>query len=151
MAKVIVDKSQYYVIDDDGKIIVPPGRYDYIDDFVYGLARVRSHGIPKRTDDIIGFVNDDWELITDPVLVAEDIENLKSDMLKNPDKYSNWGIIEETGDEVVKCEYDEIWSFKKPGLYSTKLVKANTTRRIYLSDLSHIAPIAPWRVRQSRT
>lgn len=149
MAKVIIENSKYSVIDDQGNIIVPFGKYKFIDEFVYGLARVKTYGIPRRTDDIAGYVNDNWEFITDEKLVSKHIEAIKEDMAENPEKYSSWGIINEYGEEVLECEYDEIWCFKKPGLYSTRFIKGENEGQIYLSDLSDEAPVAPWKRKRS--
>lgn len=149
MAKVIVDKSSYSVIDDDGEIIVPPGKYDFIDNFIYGLARVRTHGKSRRTDDIEGFVDDNWDYVTDKDIVARHIEEIKKDMMDRPEDYSSWGIINEEGIEVIASIYDEIWGFNRPGLFSTTVIKNGEKSRIYLADISSSAPVAPWKRKES--
>lgn len=38
--RTIFDGVNYYVVDNNGNYIIPPGKYDYIDGFRYGYARV---------------------------------------------------------------------------------------------------------------
>lgn len=78
---VILDYNKWRVEDAQGNIIVPPGKYDYIDCFDRcGLARVKK-------DRKVDFINPDKST---------------KDM---------WGIINSKGEEVLEVKYSQIWKF----------------------------------------
>ena len=75
-----------------GNIIVPPGKYDYIDGFdKCGLARVKIDG-------------------------KEDISNPE-----NSTK-DRWGIIDTKGTEVLPIKYDAVWAFYNKNRKSTRVM-----------------------------
>lgn len=92
---------QYGVIDVDGTEIVPFGKYNWIDGFDKGLARVKI-GTPN------GLM----------------------------DKGSKWGLIDETGKEILPVEYDEIWSFYGKDRFTAKVVKGDCSQNMILANLS---------------
>ena len=88
------DKFQYGVTDNDGKVIVPFGKYGWISGFDHGLARVKS---------ISGLIRVDRGTV----------------VVKNP----KWGIIDMKGNEVLPVECDEVWNFLGKGRNSTRVIK----------------------------
>ncbi len=87
------DKYQYGVIDNTGEMVVPLGKYAWISGYDHGLARVKS-------------------IFGDESL---DLESGKIEKAK-------WGIIDESGKEVLPVIYDEIWNFFKKGRNNTRVV-----------------------------
>lgn len=85
---------QFSVLDNEGNIIVPCGKYSWISGFDNGLARVKSF---KGLDEY----------------------NPKTGLAENP----KWGIIDLKGNEVLPAIYDEIWNFEGKCRNSTKVVK----------------------------
>lgn len=127
------EKYQYGVTDQDGNVIVPFGKYEFIDGFDHGLARVRGKGLlfyPKqkryRFDSI-----EEW-LNADPNAVPIDQEK---DRKEHPELYSKWGIINERGEEVLPVEYDSIWKFLGKGRTSTKVEKGGISSYVDFLDL----------------
>ena len=77
----ILQNNKWRVEDQKGNIIIPPGKYDFIDGFDQcGLARVKKDG---KKD----FVN--------PENSTEDV----------------WGIVNSKGEEVLELKYSQIWAF----------------------------------------
>ena len=77
----------YAVIDFNGNFIVPFGKYNYIDGYDTGVARVK---LGKMTNGI-------------------------------QDSGSQWGIIDENGNEILKPVYSNIWSFYNKALQYTRV------------------------------
>ena len=86
-------KYQCGVMDSAGEMVVPFGKYGWISGFDHGLARVKS-------------------IWGDAYI---DFETGKTEKAK-------WGIIDESGNEVLPVIYDEIWNFLKKGRSSTKVI-----------------------------
>lgn len=139
---IVVQHSDYKwgVIDTNGNIIVPFGKYGWIDGFDSGLARVRSHGHSGRVGNELLIIKDfdNWD-------VVEGKDNIQryhdEDRLNNPQKYAKWGIINKEGEEVLPVEYDDIWNFLGKGRLSTKVVKNGAESDVYFHDLNPSLPI----------
>ena len=87
----ILKDDKWSVIDRNNNVVVPPGKYDYIDGFdKCGLARVKINGKVH---------------IFDP----------------KKNTYDKWGLIDTKGDEILPLEYSEIWSFYNKGRKSTSV------------------------------
>ncbi|MGN0232539.1 MAG: WG repeat-containing protein [Muribaculaceae bacterium] len=84
--------GKWHVVAADGHEVVPFGRYDWIEGFYYGLARVR--------------------------------------------RGSKWGIIDETGTEVLPVEYDSVWKFLDKDRRTTYVEKNGSKTLIWLGDLT---------------
>ena len=93
--------GKYGVINIYGEEIIPFGKYDYIDGFARGLARVKK--------------------------------GKTSSCLK--DNGNKWGVIDESGNEVLPVEYDEIWNFYGKNRWTTKIVKNGIAKSILLLSL----------------
>lgn len=93
--------GQYAVIKIDGTEVVPFGKYNWIDGFDNGLARVK-------------------------------IGSMTNGQKENENK---WGLIDESGNEVLSVEYDNIWSFYNKKRTTTKVVKDGAAQNIVLSKL----------------
>ncbi len=100
------DKFLYGVTDNDGKVIVPFGKYGWISGFDHGLARVKS---------IFGQVGID----------------LETGAVENP----KWGIIDMQGNEVLPVEYDEVWNFLGKGRNSTRVIKDDQSFDFFFDGL----------------
>lgn len=89
----ILQDNKWRVEDTNSNIIVPPGKYDYIDGFdVCGLARVKRDG---KTD------------IDNPSKSTKDV----------------WGIINTKGEEVLELKYSQIWVFYTKNRKTTKVFR----------------------------
>jgi hypothetical protein len=87
----ILQHNMWRVEDQEGNIIIPPGKYDFIDGFdKCGLARVKKN----RKED---FIN--------PEKSTKDV----------------WGIVNTKGEEVLKLKYSEIWIFYNKKRRTTKV------------------------------
>lgn len=139
---IVVQHSNYEwgVIDKNGNIIVPFGKYGWIDGFDSGLARVRSHGHSGRVGNAILIIKDleNWD-------VVEGKDNIQryhdEERLKKPQNYAKWGIINEAGEEVLPVEYDDVWNFLGKDRISTKVVKNGVEFDIFFHDLNPSLPI----------
>lgn len=89
----------YAVFSEDGSIVIPFSRYDYIDGFDGGFARVKK-GQPGS--------------------------------LEHPD--DKWGIIDESGNEVVPLEYDHIEPFYQKNLEFCIVEKPGLRQEFNLRD-----------------
>jgi hypothetical protein len=131
---------QWAVIDDQGNIVVPLGKYAYIDGFENGLARVHTVGDSGRKTDVnaIKFLNyknrnKDRELSFN--------EFIRQDRKENPNKYAKWGIINENGEEVLPVIYDDVWKFYGKDLSFTNVEKDGARSKVYFHDLDPSIPL----------
>lgn len=122
----------------DAEFIVPFGKYEWIEGFDHGLSRVRTHGLTGYTKNITAIFDDDWNEITDRKIIEEKEAEYR---MKHPEKYAKWGIIDETGKEVLPTEYDEIWKFYGKNRLSTKVVKDGVEDEIYFHNLNSSIPM----------
>ena len=118
--------------------IVPFGKYEWIEGFDHGLSRVRTHGLTGYTKNITAIFDDDWNEITDRKIIEEREAEYR---MKHPEKYAKWGIIDETGKEVLPTEYDEIWKFYGKNRLSTKVVRDGVEYEIYFHSLNSSIPM----------
>lgn len=104
---ITVQDTEYRwgVIDPDGNIIVPFGKYAWIDGFQNGLAKVIGHN-DTTSPNIVATFDDDWNLVPKTNRVAEQ------------------GIIDEAGVEVLPLEY-RIWKFYGKDFPTIKYFKGN--------------------------
>ena len=137
--KVIQNNRYDWGVEDiHGNIIVPYGKYAWIDGFDQGLARVRTEGQITYTKNIgaIYSINEESrfeEVTTDPELIHQIIIE---DKQERPEVFAKWGIINEKGEEVLPVEYDEIWKFLGKNLSSTKVVKDGVDSIVYFDKLN---------------
>lgn len=104
--KVVVnDNHKYGVLDKSDNVIVPFGKYGWISGFDHGLARVKSFCGKQRVDLLTGIT-----------------------------EYPKWGIIDESGNEVLPVEYDEIWNFFEKNRDDTLVYQNGTRKRFLLSS-----------------
>lgn len=123
--KVIQNSRRQWGVEDlEGNVIVPYGKYEWIDGFDQGLARVRTVGQITYTKNIeelyVGVGSGNVEIITNQ---GEIHQRVLKDRENRPEVFAKWGIINEKGEEVLPVEYDEIWKFLGKNLSSTKVVK----------------------------
>ena len=118
--------------------IVPFGKYEWIEGFDHGLSRVRTHGLTGYTKNITAIFDDDWNEITDRKIIEEKEAEYR---MKHPEKYAKWGIIDETGKEVLPTEYDEIWKFYGKNRLSTKVVRDGVEYDICFHSLNSSIPM----------
>ncbi len=104
VASFMNSDGQYGVMDKYWNLIVPFGKYDWISDFSYGLARVRKGGIF-------------------PTTFPTTIEGNTISMKKTLEGDNLWGIINSNGKIVLPLEYDDIWKFEGRGFLKTTAVK----------------------------
>ena len=126
--------GQFGIVDSEGHIIVPFGKYGWIDRFSHGLARVRTEGDPGRYRGKYMIVD------LDPYREIQGEENIKKyiaeDRKQHPDKYAKWGIINEKGEEVLPLEYDDVWGFYGKDLDYTTVEKDGKSKRIAFEILN---------------
>lgn len=89
---VIVFETTDYkwgVKDINGKVIVPTGKYDWIDGFDHGLARVRTSGnIGYTRNTVFNIDSETGEIVTErEALIAIEEKNCKA----HPEKFAKWG------------------------------------------------------------
>ena len=123
----VIQRSDYTwgVIDSDNNIIVPFGKYEWVDGFDHGLCRVRSKGATNFANKSKYEACGNW----DDLGTEKDVKPAK------------WGIINEAGEEVLPVEYDEIWNFCGKGRFSTKVVKEGKTSEVFFHDLNPNLPV----------
>lgn len=132
--KVIQNSDrQWGVTDLKGNVIVPFGKYGWIDGFDSGLARVCDHGAMYYHKNIIGIIDFENDTIIEGDAITAEYDRIRKE---KPDYYSKWGIINESGEEVLPLEYDEIWKFYGKNRLSTKVVKDGVTSEIYFHTLN---------------
>ena len=136
--KVVRNGSyKWGVTDLDGNVIVPFGKYAWIDGFERGLARVRGLGQLHYFKNVILTIGDNNEVTTDP----DRIRQLNEEEYKaHPERFSKWGIINEKGEEVLPMEYDNIWKFYGKNRFSTRVEKDGKSRQVYFHDLNPNLP-----------
>lgn len=130
---------QWGVINKDGTIVVPFGKYGWIDGFDSGLARVRSHGHSGRVGNAILIIQDLEK--GDSIEGKDNIQRfLDEDRKINSDRYAKWGIINEKGEEVLPVEYDDVWNFYGKNRISTRVEKDGVKWDIFFHELNPDLP-----------
>lgn len=126
----VVENKEYQwaVIDNQGHVVVPFGKYGWIDRFDSGLARVRARTVSERARDaVVKYFN---------------LSNGKSSgVICKGANNEKWGIINESGEEVLPLIYDSIWKFCGKNRHSTKIEKDGKTSEVYFHDLNPSLPI----------
>ena len=112
---VVQNKNfQWGVIDKNNNIVVPFGKYAWIDGFQNGLAKVISHDdtsqVEHRWDEVI----DDWVEV---------------------DRIAVQGIINEQGEEVLPLEYS-VWKFYGKDFPTIKAFKNGVEYRFAFDQLN---------------
>ena len=131
---------QWGVIDTKGRVIVPFGKYGWIDGFDHGLARVRTHKHSGRVGNTIAIGL--WGLSDSVIEGKENIQRfLDNDRGKHPDNYAKWGIINEEGEEVLPVIYDDVWNFFGKDRYSTRVELNGEYEDVYFHDLNPSLPV----------
>ena len=132
--KVLIKNDKNGVIDIEGNVVVPFGKYAWIDGFDHGLARVHSYGITKIKNGechqykVSPLKIVDGEIVANPEYKGEKLQP------------SKWGIINEKGEEVLPMEYDNIWKFYGKNRFSTRVEKDGKSRQVYFHDLNPNLP-----------
>lgn len=134
---VTVVENKYYqwaVIDNQGNVVVPFGKYGWIDGFDSGLARVRTHTSAELAREATA---EFFDLPADQVGIVCD--NHCNEEAGNV--ITKWGIINEKGEEVLPVEYDNIWNFYGKSRWSTMVEKDGHTSEVYFHDLNSSLPV----------
>ncbi len=138
IAVVRNNDHKWGIVSIDGNVIVPFGKYDWIDEFDSGLARVRTKGEISYSKNILGIITVDGNSITS----TENIREYKNkERQEHPERYAKWGIINEKGEEVLPLEYDDIWGWCGKNRYSTKVIKSGVSEDVFFHDLNPSLPI----------
>lgn len=135
----VIQHSDYKwgVVNAAGEEVVPFGKYDWIDGFDSGLARVRTEGKIGYTKNIVAILDENFDAITD----RSKIEALEEeDRKEHPEWYAKWGIINEEGVEVLPVEYDSVWKFFGKNRNSTRVEKDGDLLEVYFHDLNPSLP-----------
>lgn len=113
---VIQDKDyKWGAIDEDGKVIIPFGKYAWIDGFQNGLAKVIGH-------------NDTMS----PNIVAIFDGNLNE---VSSSRVAEQGIVNESGEVVLPLEYN-IWKFYGKDYPTIKFFKGNEEHNVTFRSLN---------------
>mgnify|MGYP003301220943 CR=1 FL=1 len=139
-AVVIDNQYRWGVVTLDDETVVPFGKYGWIDSFDSGLARVRNHGKPGYSSNVLMIIDEKSNFYSSK---SEIDAYLEQDRKEHPERYAKWGIINEDGEEVLPLEYDEIWSFSGKGRCSTRATKNGVSTDIYFHDLNPLLPKRP--------
>lgn len=94
--------GNWEVLDLLGNVIVPQGKYSRIDGYKYNLAKV------KRRNTIINWKDESEEY------------------------FDTYGIIDQDGNEIVKCEYDTIYKFYGNNKWYTTMIKNGWSIKFHL-------------------
>ena len=122
------------VVDAQDNIIVPFGKYGWIDSFEQGLARVRTDKRTTYTKNTLAmFLDDDLTRYTTDPKEIED--HMLAEKKAHPERFAKWGIINTQGEEVLPLEYDNIWNFVGKNRCSTRVEKDGESHEVYFSDL----------------
>lgn len=122
---------EFGVIDHNGNVIVPFGRYAWIDGFDSGLARVRTEGMRYMDPRIECVFDDNMEPVCGDALKVY-YDKLKRE---SPEDLSRWGIINTDGEEVLPVRYDNIWNFLGKNRTSTYVEKDGRRYTVDFYDL----------------
>lgn len=114
---IVVQDNDYKwgVIDDEGNIVVPFGKYAWIDGFQNGLAKVISHNDTSSPNHICTL-------------------NLESGEIDET-KVAAQGIINERGEEVLPLEYS-VWKFYGKDFPTIKTFKDGIEHTQYYGSLN---------------
>ena len=96
--------GKWGVMNTKGDDIIPFGKYDLIEPYYMGLARIK-------------------------------VGDVKVGLMENEGKYK-WGIINLSGEEVLKPEYSEIWQFHFKKRSKIRITKDGITGWLDLYDLA---------------
>lgn len=110
------NEYQWGVIDENGNIVVPFGRYAWIDGFQNGLAKVIGHN-DTTSPNIVATLDDDWNIVP---------------MTK---RISEQGIINETGEEVLPLKYN-VWKFYGKDFHTIKYFDGDETFMVRFEELN---------------
>lgn len=134
---VLTKEGLWGVVDYDFNEIVPFGRYDWIDIYDKGLARVKigSNIITKTKNGLFKHVVD-----------GEIQEQEDGGIAIIPPEKTKWGIINRSGEEVLPVEYDSIWKFAGKNRESTMVEKDGKAWEVQLKDLNPELNILPFKV-----
>jgi hypothetical protein len=145
---IVFETSNYEwgVKDADGHEIVPVGKYDWIDGFDHGLARVRTKGDRGYTPNMVMAADDETgETVCDrDALMQLEARRRKA----HPERFAKWGIINEKGEEVLPLEFDNIWNFLNKDRLSTKAVRQEHEEEVFFHDLNPDVPLPSWEERR---
>lgn len=117
---MVVQNSDYKwgVIDESGNVIVPFGKYAWIDGFQNGLAKVIGHN-DNTSPNIVGTFDDNWNFVE-----AKDMQ-----------KHYEQGIINESGEEVLSLEYN-VWKFYGKDFPTIKYFKEDKVHTVSFESLN---------------
>lgn len=131
--------DEWSVVDNNGKVIVPFGKYAWIDGFEFGLARVRTKGMTWWVKEQLEGSLENGMLVLDKNKVKRDTEK---DMREHPEWNAKWGIINEKGEEVLPVIYDSVWKFYgKPNRFSTRAEKDGEVIDVFFHELNPSIPV----------
>ena len=105
----------------------------------YGDVRVIERSdykwgvIDSKDNIVVPFDKYDWIEGFDSGLCKVKIGTEPSNLAGNSNK---WGIINENGEEVLPCEYDEVWKFYGKNRCSTRIVKDGVATDFYFNDIN---------------
>ena len=104
-------------IDEDGNIVIPFGKYAWIDGFQNGLAKVIGHNDTTSPRLRLDLVYDDNDL------------NIKKE------RVAEQGIINENGEEVLPLEYT-VWKFYEKEFPTIKYFKGTESHTVTYESLN---------------
>lgn len=155
--------SNWGVIDDENNVIIPFGKYHWIDKFDQGLARAegRCELQPNARDGYQNRCTSGWGVIDeeDNVIIPfckyhwihEPYKGLYRAQIKVPlnsngDYHIKYGIINKLDEVVVPFEYDDLWNIRGDENF-TVTVKNNGERGTI--SFRYVSPVVPKRNQDS--
>lgn len=110
---VVQDREyKWGAIDEDGNIVIPFGKYAWIDGFQNGLAKVISHNDTMSPNIVAVFGSD-----------------------SNDERVAEQGIVNEAGEEVLPLEYN-IWKFYGKDYPTIKYFKGEEKHTVTFESLN---------------
>lgn len=138
--RIIVGKRKdgWALFDKDYKEIIPPGKYDWIDKFWKGFARVTV--LPDISEDEVINQLDLYYDETGKEKPKSYPKTLKECPLDIRKKYAKFGLINERGEEIIPPTYDKIWNFYEKQ-FDTIVLEDNG--QTYLARFTNPTDITP--------
>ncbi len=138
--RVIVGKRNegWTLFDKNYRVIIAPGKYNWIDKFWNGFARVTA--LPDIPEEEIKEQLDIYYQERGRGKPSSYFTTLEECPLVIRKKYAKFGLINEKGDEIIAPIYDSIWNFYEKNYDTFILEKDGQTYKAFFCNPTDITP-----------